>query len=307
MSTAVSLHLWSHATNFTSIQKGSTLDLIMAHLRDDLPLSGYSDRRKDDLTRQQHLSMTDGTPADFLKSVLPHERRKLEVSKTPTILKTAENEYYCKKFVDFNSMAMLGYRANIPAENVFICPVSERQNPSVQNCPKVGSAVNRQLLEKNVEYVRPVFLSIDRVVLFCPIGRQTDFEALHLWLPLLEEENLQSGLSTAFIFVLEACSFADSACMSPLVPIMSNFNKRFKTIKFNNLRLNVNVQNNGQIKLKSIARALVTKFASAKYFVRVDADALLLPRRLTAFLSTLHAVSRSERLPVQFGNLFNTK
>eukprot|EP01036_Dinobryon_divergens_P031403 gene31403-40792_t len=287
INTAVTLHIWSHASNFSTIGKGSVLDLLLAHLRDNKPLAGYN-RSVDDQTRLQHLSMSDGSAPE----IDYHKQHAMKSS--ARALKSTENDpLHC---IEFNALSMLAFRAGISSDSVFLCPVSAKAQPSV--C--TGSS---QAIEKDVFSVRQQVLGFDMIVLFSIVkgDRLNDDAKLSWWLPFLNDECLASGVVANVIFIVDSCPLSNVACAKMMSPFMHKFVTQFKAIRFHLLRLNVNNKDSSGIILRSTARALISKYPNALYFFKIDWDALLLPSHLLSFLNTLNAASRSSSLPISFG------
>ena len=287
INTAVTLHIWSHASNFSAVGKGSVLDLLLAHLRDDKPLAGFN-RSLDDQTKLQHLSMSDGSAPQI------DYRRQHVMKSSGRALKSTENDPL--KCIDFTALSMLAFRAGVSSDAVFVCPVSTKASPNL--C--TGSS---QAIEKDVFNVRQQVLGFDMIVLFSIVksDKLNDDAKLNWWLPFLNDECLASGVVANVIFVLDSCSLANVACAKMMSPFIHKLMNQFKAIRFHLLRLNVNYKDSSGIILRSTARALISKYPHVHYFFRVDWDALLLPSHLLSFLNTLNAVSRSSSLPISFG------
>mmetsp|Transcript_33603 Transcript_33603/g.46001 ORF Transcript_33603/g.46001 Transcript_33603/m.46001 type:complete len:1161 (+) Transcript_33603:1-3483(+) len=307
--TAVTLHIWSHSSNFSVIQKGSVLDLLMHHFRLDLPVVGYGNAW-DDITRQQHLSMSEGTVVFDAKSqsvdVLGSTSHRLLSSSFSITSESEEKNEGELQCYDFNSLATIAYRAGISADTVFTCPIVDTAG---KTCLEKG----RKII-KNVEDIEAQPLHSRDVLIFLTIGKRTDVSVLSWWLSLLNMEAVDQRVSSTVVLVAEGCYSGQersagndsraslSNCADNVVNIMRYIISSHRSIRFNLLRLNFNYRTTPMVKFQSITKAIFGKYPHMKFYIKMDEDAVLLPDRLHTFLNTLHAVTRSD-VPISFGAL----
>ena len=295
INTAVTLHIWSHATNFSSVGKGSVLDLLIAHFRDDKPLVGFN-RSRDDQTKLQHLSMSDGSASNIrVRDYRKHQVRTVRTVRTSRSARKLESEQQ-QPCIEFNALANLAFRAGIPSDSIFQCPASPNAPPSL-------CTANSQTLEKDVFNVKQQFLGYGMITFFSIVNsdKLDDDLTLNWWLPFLNKECLESGVVANIVFIVESCPAGNASCTRTMSPFIHKLIDMYKAVHFNLVKLNLNNREGSGTMMRALAKALIIKFPHTSYFFRIEWNSLLLPRHLLTFLNTLTAVSRNAVLPISFG------
>jgi len=203
------------------------------------------------------------------------------------ILNTIPEDRAC---ADFNHGAAVAAMAGL--ENVFVCP---SDGVSRWACRESFPLLNvSQVVQSHFQW--------DAVALYLLIGPNSAFDAFLWWLPLMRDW-------VDIIVIADSCPPDSSGnrpadCEDSASRLKAAVRLKSEYEKINIYILRTPPENSGykilSCKMRWGVAQLYTMFPKKLYYIKIDTDTILFPRRLMNFLHTMYSVT-DQLLPTYFG------
>lgn len=187
---------------------------------------------------------------------------------------------------DFNYGAAKAALAGL--RTTYICP---KDGIARDKCKEIYPTRNiSEIVQSNIQW--------GDIMMYVLVGPGRNVDAFLWWLQFLPTEG-----TVDMVFVADACPNNSPNCSDAPEDLKSRATSAHSNLVIHIMR--VNPQDNGykvlSCKLRTGMKKTYEMFPNKKYYLKIDTDTLIFPKRLFSFLNTLHSVTYSERDPIYFG------
>lgn len=208
----------------------------------------------------------------------------------------AINNCLCsRECVDFN---MVKNSAVAPVfRDAYVCPYDR--------IPQM--TCKRDLPFMNKSTVIPTTLDMSDILVMLLIGpKGARLNAIDWWLQFLPQEGFRNGKMMNLVLIADACANGSNCSDSAAVTADHIAKKHGALIKVHIARGQPGADEGYDrlaCKLLTCAVQIDAHFAAHRYYLKIDDDTVLFPRRLVRLLNTLHSAVADESVPLYVGTV----
>ena len=279
---AVTVHIWSHVTKLSNVEKGSVLDLLFVHYM-----------------ATNFTSRTHGSSGKKRRVALETERR---------------GKYYTNllsdTYVDFSDITQLALDAGLDASLVYTCPTNNNKIHNNQIHANARLKMNMVPLKGQIKtrILRNPTLKSDEVLIFFRMGfwkTMDEYPGLVYLLDLISKDSVEDKLTKQFVLVANSCGSTSysTSCIDNSNRFSRRLTLKYPQIDFSLIKVLVNSVTASSNSVLYVAKFVYDRFPTKKYYIGIDEHTILQPKRMRQFLLTLDIVVDSREHPVVFGSV----
>lgn len=158
---------------------------------------------------------------------------------------------------------------------------------------------------KNLDSITQSNLNWNDIVIFVLIGDVKKIDPFRWWIA-------NTNFPIDIVLVGDVCNnetiYATPSCQDPLQDLLHQLRTTSQPQRFHLVRAFAHDFGYKYLscKLRTGAKLIYDMFPNKKYYFKVDADTILLPKRLLHFLQTLDSITNSDLQPLYFGTTIET-